>query len=453
MSQQEQKRISRREAIRHLGLGTLALAGGYTFITGCKFGGKKGDDAPGKYVMAVRKDNVTGREVSLLGYGCMRFPTYESDELDNRGRKIKAIDMKKSQALIDHAMKNGVNHFDTAWNYHREQSATAIGQMLKKYPRESFTLANKMPGWLITSPEKAQELFDEQLRRCDVEYFDYYLCHAISTKEGYDKPYEEFGGYDVLAKEKENGRIKRLGFSFHGDKELFKYILNKRPWDFVLLQINYIDWVDQEAEALYNDLVKRGIQCMVMEPLKGGALASLTTDANQILLDAAPDKSIASWAFRYVGSLPNVLTVLSGMTEMEHLKDNLETFTDFKPLTDEERSVLDKAIAEYRRYPQIGCTACKYCMPCRYGVDIPSVFEAYNKCIKESNIPDMNGPQDDKFNKKKRAFLATYYNTVPEGARADRCIGCGACKTHCPQKLDVPELMLKMKQMVKELEK
>lgn len=453
MSQQEPKRISRREAIRHLGLGTLALAGGYTFITGCKFGGKKGDDALGKYVMAVRKDNVTGREVSLLGYGCMRFPTYESDELDNRGRKIKAIDMKKSQALIDHAMKNGVNHFDTAWNYHREQSATAIGQMLKKYPRESFTLANKMPGWLITSPEKAQELFDEQLRRCDVEYFDYYLCHAISTKEGYDKPYEEFGGYDVLAKEKENGRIKRLGFSFHGDKELFKYILNKRPWDFVLLQINYIDWVDQEAEALYNELVKRGIQCMVMEPLKGGALASLTTDANQILLDAAPDKSIASWAFRYVGSLPNVLTVLSGMTEMEHLKDNLETFTDFKPLTDEERSVLDKAIAEYRRYPQIGCTACKYCMPCRYGVDIPSVFEAYNKCIKESNIPDMNGPQDDKFNKKKRAFLATYYNTVPEGARADRCIGCGACKTHCPQKLDVPELMLKMKQMVKELEK
>lgn len=453
MSQQEPKRISRREAIRHLGLGTLALAGGYTFITGCKFGGKKGDDAPGKYVMAVRKDNVTGREVSLLGYGCMRFPTYESDELDNRGRKIKAIDMKKSQALIDHAMKNGVNHFDTAWNYHREQSATAIGQMLKKYPRESFTLANKMPGWLITSPEKAQELFDEQLRRCDVEYFDYYLCHAISTKEGYDIPYEEFGGYDVLAKEKENGRIKRLGFSFHGDKELFKYILNKRPWDFVLLQINYIDWVDQEAEALYNELVKRGIQCMVMEPLKGGALASLTADANEILLEAAPDKSIASWAFRYVGSLPNVLTVLSGMTEMEHLKDNLETFTDFKPLTDEERSVLDRAIAEYRRYPQIGCTACKYCMPCRYGVDIPSVFEAYNKCIKESNIPDMNGPQDDKFNKKKRAFLATYYNTVPESARADRCIGCGACKTHCPQKLDVPELMLKMKQMVKELEK
>ena len=447
---QEQRTMSRREAIRHIGFGTLMLAGGFTLATGCK---GKNRDKPGKYVMAMRKDNVTGREVSLLGYGCMRFPTFETDELDNRGRKIKAIDMKKSQEIIDYAIANGINHFDTAWNYHNEKSAVAIGQMLKKYPRESFTLANKMPGWLITGPEKAQELFDEQLRRCDVEYFDYYLCHAISEKEGYDKPYEEFGGYDVLAKEKEKGRIKRLGFSFHGDKELFTYLLNKRPWDFVLLQINYIDWVDQEAEFFYNELVKRGIQCMVMEPLKGGALASLTPDANEILLDYAPDKSVASWAFRYVGSLPNVLTVLSGMTKMEHLKDNLATFTNFQPLTEEERGVLDRAIAEYRRYKQIGCTACKYCMPCKYGVDIPAVFEAYNKCVKESNIPDMEGPRDAKFNKKKRAFLATYYNTVPEGARAERCISCGECQTLCPQKLNVPELIFKMKNMVKELEK
>ncbi|MBO5804266.1 MAG: aldo/keto reductase [Bacteroidales bacterium] len=447
---QEQRTMSRREAIRHIGFGTLMLAGGFTLATGCK---GKNSDKPGKYVMAMRKDNVTGREVSLLGYGCMRFPTFETDELDNRGRKIKAIDMKKSQEIIDYAIANGINHFDTAWNYHNEKSAVAIGQMLKKYPRENFTLANKMPGWLITGPEKAQELFDEQLRRCDVEYFDYYLCHAISEKEGYDKPYEEFGGYDVLAKEKEKGRIKRLGFSFHGDKELFTYLLNKRPWDFVLLQINYIDWVDQEAEFFYNELVKRGIQCMVMEPLKGGALASLTPDANEILLDYAPDKSVASWAFRYVGSLPNVLTVLSGMTKMEHLKDNLATFTNFQPLTEEERGVLDKAIAEYRRYKQIGCTACKYCMPCKYGVDIPAVFEAYNKCVKESNIPDMEGPRDAKFNKKKRAFLATYYNTVPEGARAERCISCGECQTLCPQKLNVPELIFKMKNMVKELEK
>ena len=452
MAQETKKTISRREALKRIGFGALAIAGGYSLITSCK-GKVKDEAANGTLVMATRKDKATGREISLLGYGCMRFPTYDTGETNARGRKIMAIDMEKSQAIIDHAYASGITHYDTAWNYHNEKSAVAIGQMLKKYLRESFTLANKMPGWLITSPEKALELFEEQLKRCDVEYFDYYMCHAISEQSGYDKPYEEFGGYEVLAKEKEKGRIKRLGFSFHGDLELFKYILDKRQWDFVLLQINYIDWVEQNAEALYKELESRGIQCMVMEPLKGGALASLTPDANEILKEAAPNSSIASWAFRYVGSLPNVLTVLSGMTEMEHLKDNLKTFGNFKPLTAEERVVLDKAIAEYKRYKQIGCTACRYCMPCKYGVDIPAVFEAYNKCVKESNIPDLNGPKDSKFNKKKRAFLATYNNTVPEGARADKCINCGACRSVCPQKLDVPTLITQIKDMVKELEK
>lgn len=451
MAQEGKKTMSRREALKHIGFGALAIAGGYSLITSCK-GKVKDEAANGTLVMETRKDNVTGREISLLGFGCMRFPTYDTGETNARGRKIMAIDMEKSQALVDHAYANGITHYDTAWNYHNEKSAVAIGELLKKYPRESFTLANKMPGWLITGPEKAQELFEEQLKRCGVEYFDYYLCHAISEKEEYDKPYEENGGYEVLAKEKENGRIKRLGFSFHGDIDLFKYILDKRQWDFVLLQINYIDWKEQNAEALYNELESRGIQCMVMEPLKGGALASLTPDADAILKEAAPDKSVASWAFRYVGSLPNVLTVLSGMTEMEHLKDNLNTFGNFKPLTQEERAVLDKAIAEFKRYPQIGCTACRYCMPCKYGVDIPAIFAAYNKCVKESNIPDMNGPKDAKFEKKKRAFLATYNNTVPEGSRADKCIACGACKSVCPQKLEVPELITRIKDMVKELE-
>lgn len=451
MAQEERRTISRREALKHIGFGALAIAGGYSFITSCK-GKVKDEAANGTLVMAKKKDDITGKEISLLGYGCMRFPTYDTGEKNERGRAIMAIDMEKSQALIDHAYASGITHYDTAWNYHNGKSAEAIGTMLKKYPRESFTLCNKMPGWLITSPEKAQELFNTQLQQCGVEYFDYYLCHAISNQAGYDKPYEELGGYDVLAKEKTNGRIKRLGFSFHGSKELFTYILDKRQWDFVLLQINYIDWVDQEAEFFYKEAEKRGIPCMVMEPLKGGALASLTPDADAILKEAAPDSSVASWAFRYVGSLPNVLCVLSGMTEMEHLKDNLKTFCNFKPLSDAEKAVLDKAIAEFRKYKQIGCTACRYCMPCKYGVDIPAVFAAYNKCVKESNIPDMNGPRDSKFNKKKRAFLATYMNTVPEGSRADKCINCGACKSACPQLMDVPALITDIKNMVKELE-
>lgn len=448
----EKKTISRREALKHIGFGALAIAAGYSFATSCK-GKVKEDAANGKLVMATRTDKATGQTLSLLGYGCMRFPTYDTGEKNARGRKIMAIDMEKSKALIDHAHANGITHYDTAWNYHNGKSAEALGSFLKDYPRESYTLSNKMPGWLITGPEKAKELFEEQLKQCGVEYFDYYLCHAISEQSGYDKPYEELGGYDVLAKEKEAGRIKRLGFSFHGDKDLFVYILDKRPWDFVLLQINYLDWVDQNAEFFYKEAERRGIPCMIMEPLKGGALANLTPDAEAILKEAAPDKSIASWAFRYVGSLPNVLTVLSGMTEMEHLKDNLDTFCNFKPLSEKENEVLAKAIEEYRRYEQIGCTTCRYCMPCKYGVDIPAIFTAYNTAVKESNIPDMSDPNGSKFNKKKRAFLATYYNTVPEGARADKCIGCGNCKTACPQKLDIPTLIMEIRDMVKELEK
>ena len=451
MAQEERKTISRRQALKHIGFGALAIAGGYSLLASCK--GKVKDEAnAGTLVMAKKKDEITGKEISLLGYGCMRFPTYDTGEVNERGRKIMAIDMEKSKELISHAYANGITHYDTAWNYHNGKSAEAIGTLLKDYPRESFTLCNKMPGWLITGPEKAQELFNTQLQQCGVEYFDYYLCHAISALEGYEKPYEQLGGYEVLAKEKANGRIKRLGFSFHGDKELFTYLIDKHPWDFVLLQINYMDWVDEEAEFFYNEAAKRGVPCMVMEPLLGGSLATLTPDANAILEEAAPGRSIASWAFRYVGSLPNVLCVLSGMTKMEHLKDNLNTFCNFQPLNDKERAALEKAIAEYRKFPQIGCTACRYCMPCKYGVDIPAIFSAYNKCVKESNIPDLNAPRDSKFEKKKRAFLATYNNMVPEGSRADRCIGCGACKSPCPQKLDIPELISNIKKLVRELE-
>jgi predicted aldo/keto reductase-like oxidoreductase len=451
--EQNNKNISRRKAIKYLGLGVIAAAGGYTLAKSSLFGDKiKKEVEDGTLKMATRTDKATGKEVSLLGYGCMRFPTYDTGEKDQRGRAIKAIDMEQSQILIDYAYANGINYYDTAYNYHGGKSGEAIGKFLSKYPRESYFLANKMPTWLIDSPDKPKQLFEEQLTKCGVEYFDYYLLHALSSQEAYDKAYEENKGYEYLLKEKEAGRIKRLGFSFHGDEAFFDYLLNKHEWDFVLLQINYIDWKEQNAEYFYNELEKRGIPCMIMEPLKGGSLANLTPDANEILKSVNPDDSIASWAFRYAGSLPSVLTVLSGMTKMEHLKDNLSTFKNFKPLSEQEREALDKAIEEFNRFKQIGCTDCKYCMPCRFGVDIPAIFAAYNKCVKESNIPDLSAPRDSKFDKKKKAFLATYKNMVPEGARADKCIDCGRCKPMCPQKLDIPKLITDIKKLVKELE-
>lgn len=448
---QPQKNISRRKALKYLGLGVLGAAGAFALAKSSLFTNVKKEAADGTLQMATRLDKGANLNISLLGFGCMRFPTNEVENAN--GKKEKIIDMDRSAKLVDHAYAHGVNYYDTAYNYHKQKSGEAIGTLLKKYPRESFYLANKMPTWLITDRAKAEEIFQEQLDKCQVEYFDYYLLHSLSDRESYDKVYETCGVYEYLLEEKAKGRIKRLGFSFHGDNALFDYLLAKHEWDFVQLQINYIDWKEQDAEYLYGELEKRNIPCIIMEPLRGGMLATLNPDADAILKAARPDETVASWAFRYAGSLPGVITVLSGMTEMEHLQDNVRTYSNFAPLTEAERDTLAQAVEAFLKFKQIGCTACKYCMPCKYGVDIPAVFAAYNKCVKESNIPDMEGARDSAFNKKKRAFLATYYNLVPEGSRAERCTACGKCAPLCPQKLDISDLMQGIKKMVAELEK
>ncbi|MEF9931707.1 MAG: aldo/keto reductase [Bacteroidales bacterium] len=447
----QQKNISRRKALKYIGLGVIGAAGAFGIVKSGLFTNVKKEAENGTLKMATRLDKGANTNISLLGFGCMRFPTYEVENAD--GKKEKLIDMAKSEKLVDYAYAHGINYYDTAYNYHKTKSGAAIGTLLKKYPRQSFYLANKMPTWLVTDNAKAKELFQEQLDKCQVEYFDYYLLHSLGDQESYDKVYEEYGVYQYLLEEKAKGRIKRLGFSFHGDNALFDYLLAKHNWDFVQLQINYIDWVEQDAKYLYGELEKRNIPCIIMEPLKGGMLASLNADADAILKEIEPDNTIASWAFRYAGSLPGVITVLSGMTEMEHLVDNVKTFSNFKPLSDSDRTALAKAIEAFLKFKQIGCTACKYCMPCKYGVDIPAVFAAYNKCVTDSNIPDMAGPRDASFNRKKRAFIATYNNMVPNGSRAEKCISCGKCATICPQKLDIPGEMKRIKEMVAELEK
>lgn len=450
-SDQTQKNISRRKALKYLGFGVLGAAGAFGIVKSGLFSNLQKEAADGTLVMATRLDKGANLNISLLGFGCMRFPTNEVE--GENGKKEKIIDMERSAKLVDYAYAHGVNYYDTAYNYHKKKSGEAIGALLKKYPRESFYLANKMPTWLVTDRAKAEEFFQEQLDKCQVEYFDYYLLHSLGDQATYDKVYEEYGVYQYLLEEKAKGRIKRLGFSFHGDNALYDYLLAKHDWDFVQLQINYIDWKEQDAEYLYGELEKRNIPCIVMEPLKGGMLASLNPDADEILTTACPGKTVASWAFRYVASLPGVITVLSGMTEMEHLTDNVATYSNFEPLTESDRAALSKAVEAFQKFKQIGCTACKYCIPCKYGVDIPAVFAAYNKCVKESNVPDMEGARDAAFNKKKKAFLATYYNLVPEGSRAERCIACGKCNPICPQKIDISAQMQQIKKMVAELEK
>lgn len=438
LEQENQNKISRRNAIKYIGITLVGVTGIFALAKSNVFSNLKKEAEDGTLKMATRLDKDANIEISLLGFGCMRFPTFEVEE---DGKKVKKIDMAKSKELVDYAYNHGINYYDTAYNYHKGKSGEAIGTLLKDFPRKDFLLTNKMPTWLVSDLAKAKEIFNEQLDKCGVEYFDYYLLHSLSDQESYDKVYEEMGVYNYLLEEKKNGRIKRLGFSFHGDDAFWTYIIDKHKWDFIQLQINYIDWDEQNAGSHYADMEKRNIPCVIMEPLRGGQLASLTKKADEILKEAAPNNSIASWAFRYAGSIPGVITVLSGMTEMEHLKDNINTFTNFQPLTDKDREVLKLAIAEFLKIKQIGCTACRYCMPCKYGVDIPGVFAAYNKAVKESNVPDITNKDSLDYNKKKQAFIATYKNMVSSESGAERCIKCGKCLSLCPQKIDIPTNM------------
>lgn len=447
-NQNNTKTITRRRALAVMGLVGAAAAVG---LSKSDLLNLKKEAKNGTLKVDTRKDKNSGAYISLLGYGCMRFPT--TPQKNESGEIEQIIDMEKSAEIIDLAYASGINYYDTAYMYHKGESENAIGKLLAKYPRESFYLADKMPTWLVKNNAHAKTIFQDQLDKCKVKYFDYYLLHALKAQADYNRVYEEEKVYEYLAEEKAKGRIKNLGFSFHGDNAFFSYLIDKHEWDFIQIQVNYVDWKGMDAEFLYTECEKRNIPVIIMEPLKGGMLASLNKDSEDILKELQPNDSIATWAFRYVGSLPSVLTVLSGMTHIDHVKDNVKTYTNFKPLTTPERAGLERATELFLRYKQVPCTACSYCMPCPFGVDIPAVFAAYNKCVKESAIPDMNGPKDANFESKKKAFLETYYKEVPEGGRAENCVGCGKCQKVCPQKIQIADKMLDIKAMVIELEK
>lgn len=352
---------------------------------------------------------------TLLGFGCMRFPTLVPGKPE--------IDEVRAAALIDAAYQAGVTYFDTAWVYHRGTSETFLGKVLKKYPRDSFFLADKMPGWELKTVEDAERIFAEQLNRCQVDYFDFYLCHALS-KEGYEA-YRIPGVMAFLERMKAEGKIRHLGFSFHDSPEVLEEILNDRQWDFTQIQLNYLDWDFQKAKKQYALLESRGIPVVVMEPVRGGLLATLSEDARQIFLAADPDKSVASWAIRFAASRPGVMTVLSGMTEMPQVVDNLKTMTVFRPLSPAEEKTVFRALSVFLKNVTIPCTACRYCMPCPHGVEIPTVFRVANEY---------------RLNHWKGGFVEDY-EAIPESGRAEACVACGECMKHCPQKIAIPDRM------------
>ncbi len=455
---QKENTINRREFLQRLGAGAAVVTAAASIPATAR--AAIAPQAAEDNAMTYR-EGPRGDRVSLLGYGCMRWPT-----LPAKDGGEPELDQETINHLIDYAIEHGVNYFDTAPAYQKGRSETATGIALKRHPRESFYVATKLSNSRPPFTKAAAlEMYQASRRRLQVDYIDYYLLHNIGVpRDGetgpqrFDTRFVKNGVLDYLLKEREAGRIRNLGYSVHCDRETFDYVLSlhdKYHWDFVQIQMNYADWKqasrrdNNEAEYMYNELAKRNIPIVIMEPLLGGRLASLNDHLNERLLAREPERSIASWAFRYCGTFPQILTVLSGMTYMEHLQDNLKSFCPLKPLTEEEIEMLHEIGAEYKKYPLVNCTACQYCMPCPYGLDIPGIFAHYNKCINEGNITEDKG--DPNYRRARRAFLVGYDRSVPRLRQAEQCIGCGHCVDACPQRINIPQQMRKIDRYAEKL--
>ena len=357
---------------------------------------------------------------SLLGFGCMRLPLLPGGD---RGD----IDYERAQRMIDDAIANGVNYFDTAYGYLAGQSEIFVGKALKKYPRDSFYLASKLPMGQIDSYERGVEIFNHQFEKLQVDYIDFYMFHGIN-KTVFTEKILKFGLLDEMLKMKEQGRIRKLGFSFHGSYEDFEYILNYRDWDFCQIQYNYMDANIQAGDRGVALAAERKVPLVIMEPVKGGSLASFAANAEKIFKDYAPEKSLASWAVRWVAAHPGVAVVLSGMSTEEQVKDNLNTFNNYVPLSDEEQKVIDKVVEAIRGSIRNGCTGCAYCMPCPFGVDIPRNFSIWNEYGMYNNAG------------RTKENLAR----LDASKWADKCRKCGKCEKACPQALPIREDLVRM---------
>lgn len=362
--------------------------------------------------MEKRKMEKLGIETSLLGFGCMRFPVTAEGKIDE----------PEAERMLDKAIAAGVNYIDTAYPYHNGDSEPFVGRVLKKYDRDSFYLATKLPCWLVSKKEDAERLFQEQLDRLQTDHIDFYLMHALGA-ESFRKM-AGLGVVEYLEGLKNQGKIKYLGFSFHDSYEAFEEILNYRDWDFCQIQLNYMDAESQAGLKGYRLAEEKQIPMVIMEPVKGGSLAAFAEDITGKFRALDPEASAASFALRWVGSLPNVKVVLSGMTTMGQVEDNLKTFTDFQPLSDKETNTIEGIVSLINSRVRNGCTACRYCMPCPAGVDIPGNFRVWNTYHMYQN-----------YNMVKN----NWEKGLGEEKQAKNCVKCGKCEKACPQKLHIRE--------------
>lgn len=367
------------------------------------------------------------KDHSLLGFGTMRLPTTDNG----------CIDETQTAEMVRFAMDNGVNYFDTAYPYHGGEAETVIGRVLKTYPRDSYSLATKYPGHQIASSYNPEAIFEEQLKKCGVDYFDFYLLHNVyeNSIDVYMDP--QWNIVEYFKEQKKLGRIKNLGFSTHGSIEIMERFLDYCgvDMDFCQIQLNYLDWTLQKGNEKYNMLTARGIPVIVMEPVRGGKLAKLSEENELRLKDLSPDASAASWAFRFLQDLPNVKVILSGMSNMDQVKDNINTFSDEKLLSDYETAELLK-IADTMK-DSVPCTACRYCCDdCPQGLDIPLLLDVYN---------------DLKFSME--VAVAMRLEGLSQEKQPTACIGCGKCAKMCPQSIDIPEKIKELGTMLEKLPK
>ncbi|MCR4659090.1 MAG: aldo/keto reductase [Bacteroidales bacterium] len=447
----ENKDISRRNFLKVMGAGAVSTAA----LSACRRAGIAPEvvndysalDEPPVGQMTYRRNPKTGEQVSLLGYGMMRLPVKGGGS----ARESKeVIDQEQVNRLVDYAIEHGVNYFDTSPTYCQGNSETATGIALHRHPRNSYYVATKLSNFApATWPrEESMKMYRNSFHQLQVEYIDYYLLHGIGMG-GMDNlrgRYLDNGMLDFLVAEREAGRIRNLGFSYHGDVNVFNYLLSqhdKYHWDFVQIELNYLDWDyaneindrNTDARYLYGELQKLGIPSVIMEPLLGGRLANLPQYLAAELKRREPQKTLASWAFRYAGTPEGVLTVLSGMTYMEHLKDNLLSYCPLQPVSSDEENFLYHIAEEIAGMETIPCNDCKYCMPCPYGVNIPAIFVHYNKCKNEGTLP--TNPYNADYARLRRQYLIDIDRTIPSLRQASHCIGCHQCEEHCPANIRI----------------
>lgn len=364
--------------------------------------------------------NFQDLKLSALGLGAMRLPVIGGDD--------SKIDEEASKKMIDYAMKNGINYYDTAWGYHSENSEKVLGKILKEYPRESFYLATKFPGYSLSNMDKAEEIFEKQLEKCRVDYFDFYLFHNVCEMNINEYLDEKYGIFDYLMKQKKAGRIKHLGFSAHGNLDTIKRFLDAygESMEFCQLQINYIDWTFQNAKKKVELLNQYNIPVWVMEPVRGGKLAVLSDENTARLKKLRPDEKIPAWAFRFLQSIDSVTMILSGMSNLEQLQDNIHTFEENKPLNEKEMAELMSVADNMLGRKTLPCTACHYCVSyCPQKLDIPQLIALYN----EHYFTD-------------GGFIAPMaLAALPKDKLPSACIGCRSCEAVCPQNIKISEAM------------